>query len=148
MTTYYFNYEFFVPSQGTIEVEAESFLEAIAKAREIDFDNEVDFSCDFNASTETRLYSIDCDDEEIARVAIPKSFHLWSWTSIDLLEQLDQAAKDAPGPTSASWFDAAVNDHCIALHPDVSEQVRVELEAHKMQMATVVATSSALPIRI
>ena len=117
MRTYYFNYEFFVPRRGTIEVEAESMLEAIEKTREIDIYDEGEFLCDFDASTDTRLYSIDCDGGEIARIEVPEALYLWSWTNIDLVEQLDRPGATEVEQPDAGHFDRTVHQYCVELRP-------------------------------
>ena len=148
MRTYYFNYEFFVPSRGTIEVEAESMLEAIEKAREIDIYDEGEFLCDFDASTDTRLYSIDCDEREIARISVPETLNLWSWTTIDLIEQLDRLGGVELEQPDAGQFDRAVHQYCVGLRPRISGDVQAEIEAQKLRLATVMSTGTAVATRI
>lgn len=148
MRTYYFNYEFFVPSRGTIEVEAGSMLEAIEKAREIDIYDEGEFLCDFDASTDTRLYSIDCDEGEIARIEVPEALNLWSWTAIDLMEQLDRLGGVELEQPDAGQFDRAVHQYCVGLRPKLSGEVHAEMEAQKLRMTTVMSTGAAAVMRI
>lgn len=92
MKTYYFNYEFLVPSMATMELEADSLEEALEMARDLDTSNDAEWKLDFESSTHTRLHSIDDEDRElIARISVPESVWLWSWPEADLIDQLDKA---------------------------------------------------------
>lgn len=147
MPTFTFTYEYYTQSQGTIEMEADSFTEALNMAREIDTD-EIEFEMDYGTETDARLFSIECDGDTVASVKFPWPLYRFSWTHLDLLDQLEIFNTDPPQLIKESVFEKQVINYCSTVYPEVSDEVRVELEAERLHKATVVATGLAKVARI
>lgn len=147
MPTFTFTYEYYTQSQGSIEIEADTFLEAVSKAREIDKD-EIDFEMDYETETNARLFSIECENDIVASVKLPLPLYRYSWTHLDLLNQLKIFDGDPPRVIKESAFEKQVINYCKTVYPDVSDEVRSELEAGRLRRATVLATGLKPPTRI
>lgn len=147
MPTFYFTYEYYTQSQGTIEIEADSFVEAVDMARQID-PNEIEFEMDYGTETDARLFSIECDGDAVASVTFPSPLYTFSWTHLDLFDQLEIFNTDPPQMIKESTLEQQVIDYCQTVYPKVSDEVRSEMEAHRLRQATRAANAQAAPVRI
>lgn len=147
MPTFTFTYEYYTQSQGAIDIEADSFTEAVNMAREID-PGEIDFEMDYETETDARLFSIECDSDTVASVKLPSPLYDYGWTHLDLLDQLEIFNADRPPNIAEALFEKQVLDYCRTVQPKVSDEVRAELEAERLRRAIGAAIALSAPIRI
>lgn len=146
MPRYTFHYEFYSQSRGSLEIEADTLEAAMEAADEAGCD-EVEFFVDFEASTPTRLHSVNVGEDQVACISVPESFWKWSWIDLSLWQQWEKAADDPPSDAAKAEFDATVQAYLMALPPEISDEARAEVQASKLRAQTPAASAPTRPIR-
>lgn len=146
MPKFALRFERYLQLQSVVEIEAESLDDAVLAAGEVDTFNLEWEEPDLDCATVPRLYSVEQGDSTLARVGFAEDVGQ-AWPNVCLMGQWPHALDEPQTRGEINAFAHAATAHYGQLRPELSDEMRSEVEASRLRGATPLATSDALPVR-
>lgn len=146
MPKFALRFERYLQVQSVVEIEADSLDDAVDKAGDIDVSNLTWEEPDADCATAARLYSVEAGEEMLAQVAFAQDYGQ-SWTNVCLTAQWERVLDAPQSSEEIRAFAVAASAHYGQLRPEISDELRSEVEASRLRDTTPPASSDALPVR-